>query len=97
VIKMKTQARYIVTKTKDRDGRTYITNPLTLPELVDYYKHTLDTGRSYQHEKGNKKINTAPKSISVLIKNLNAAVNNAAANGYAGVSFTYQEVPVVAL
>jgi hypothetical protein len=84
--------RYIVIKTKHRDGRTYKSDALTLPELVLYYKYTLDTGRSWQHEKGNKKINTNPKSIAVLIKNLNAAVNNAAANGYAGVSFDYTEL-----
>lgn len=89
---MAKQKRYIVTKTKHRDGRTYKTDPLTLPELVEYYKNTLETGRSWQHEKSNKKINTNPKSIGALIKNLEYAVDNAAANGYAGLSFSYEEL-----
>lgn len=59
----------------------------TLAELVASYKYTLETGQSYESEKGNKKINTQPKGIVTLIKNLNAAVTNAAANGYSGKTF----------
>ena len=66
---------------KHRNNReTPVTGTLT--ELIEYFKYTLETGKSYEHEKGNKKINMAPKSISALVDNLNKAQNNAAANGY---------------
>lgn len=80
-----------VTKTNDRDGRKY-TQKGTIAELVKAYSYTLDVGRSWQHEKGNAKINTEPKNINSLVKNLNNAVNNSAANGYAGVTFSAVEV-----
>lgn len=60
----------------------------TLEELVKYHSYTLECGASWQHEKGNKKINREPKSINVLISNLNNAVNNSAANGYAGKDYS---------
>ena len=53
----------------------------TLGELINYFSYTLQTGQSYEYEKGNKKINTNPKSIKSLVNNLNNAVTNAAANG----------------
>jgi hypothetical protein len=56
----------------------------TLAELIKYHSYTLEVGASWQHEKGNKKIDRNPKTINSLIKNLNNAVNNSAANGYAG-------------
>lgn len=54
----------------------------TMPELVLIFKYTLDCGASYQHEKGNKKINRSPKTLASLITNLNNAKNNLSANGY---------------
>ncbi len=62
----------------------------TLEELVNSFGYTLDCGRSYQHEKGNKKINCNPKSIKSLVSNLNNAKTNSAANGYSG--YTYEHV-----
>jgi len=56
----------------------------TLLELVKAYSYTLEVGDSWAHESGNSKINRNPKSIKTLVSNLNKAVNNAAANGYAG-------------
>lgn len=56
----------------------------TIEELVQAYSYTLECGQSWEHEKGNKKINTNPKGIKSLVNNLNKAVNNSAANGYAG-------------
>lgn len=56
----------------------------SLEELIKAYSYTLECGASYQHEKGNAKINCSPKSVDLLVKNLNNAVNNSAANGYAG-------------
>ena len=66
----------------DRRGRTRETGYKTLQELIEYFSYTLECGASYQHEKGNKKIDRNPKTIKSLIKNINNAVNNAAANGY---------------
>jgi hypothetical protein len=88
----KLPTRYQVTKTKDRDGRTY-TQEGTLDELVKDYSYTLETGAGYSHEKGNAKINQQPKTIASLISNLNNSVNNAAANGYAGISFAAKIIP----
>ncbi len=56
----------------------------TLTELIKSYSYTLEVGQSWEHEKGNKKINVNPKSVPQLIKNLNNAVDNAASNGYSG-------------
>lgn len=76
---------YTVTRVSSHKGtRTQVG---TLDELVKCYSYTLEKGASWQHEKGNKKINRAPKTIASLITNLNNAVNNAAGNGYAGESY----------
>ena len=53
----------------------------TLDELIEYFGYTLLKGKSWEHERGNKRINTAPKSIGSLVNNLNYAEDNAAANG----------------
>lgn len=87
----KAAKRYIITK--DRDGKTPMSSEGTLEELINNFSYTLETGHSYQHEKGNKKINKNPRTIADLVKNLNNAVNNAAANGYSGTSFTFKEAP----
>lgn len=84
--------KFKIIKTKHLDGRTYESDVGTVAELVQYYSYTLECGASWQHEKGNKKINRNPKSITSLISNLNNAVNNSAANGYAGLSFEAIEV-----
>ncbi len=78
---------YTVVKTKVRTGST-LQFTGTIPELVKNFSYTLECGASWQHEKGNKKINTNPKTIKSLINNLNAAVDNSAANGYAGIVYT---------
>ena len=64
----------------------------TLPELVQAYSYTLEVGQSWQHEKGNKKINRNPKSIKTLVSNLYNAKNNAAADGYSGCYFEQVEM-----
>lgn len=78
---------YTVTRINTRNGKTY-PQVGTLDELVQYYSYTLEKGASWQHEKGNKKINRSPKTIASLITNLNNAVNNAAANGYSNEQYT---------
>lgn len=77
---------YIIQRTKDRtDSKSFSEG--TIEELIKYHGYTLECGASWQHEKGNTKINRAPKTITSLVNNLNNAVNNSAANGYAGVSY----------
>ena len=78
---------YIINCTKR--GNTSSTRPLTIDEAIEYYAYTLETGACYQFEKGNKKINRKPKTIISLISNLNNAVNNAARDGYADVTYAY--------
>ena len=53
----------------------------TIDELIKYFSYTLEVGKSWAHEKGNKAINTAPKTIASLITNINNAESNAARNG----------------
>ena len=53
----------------------------TLEELTEYFSYTLKVGKSWERERGNKRINTSPKSIGSLVNNLNNAEDNAAANG----------------
>tara|TARA_R110001632_G_scaffold76073_1_gene172691 strand:- start:910 stop:1155 length:246 start_codon:yes stop_codon:yes gene_type:complete len=53
----------------------------TILELIEYFGYTLECGKSWEHEKGNKKININPKGIKSLVKNLNNADNNSASNG----------------
>jgi hypothetical protein len=81
---------FTVEKTKVRTGST-IKLTGTIPELVQNFSYTLECGSSWQHEQGNKKINQNPKSIKSLINNLNKAVNNSAANGYAGITYSLVE------
>ncbi len=56
----------------------------TIEQLAETFSYTLECGACYAREKGNVKINCKPGTIVSLIKNINNAVNNAAANGYAG-------------
>jgi hypothetical protein len=81
---------FTITKTRSRTGQTYVQKG-TLAELIQCYSYTLDCGASYSHEKGNKKINRTPKTAAGLVANLNNAVNNSAANGYAGEHFELTE------
>ena len=75
---------YTITKIRNQ-GTSVATG--TVEELVRYYGYTLECGASYQHEKGNAKINRKPTTAKSLVSNLNKAVNNSAANGYAGITF----------
>lgn len=59
----------------------------TLAELIDKFSYTLLKGHSWEHERGNKKINMQPKTVRSLVTNLNNAEDNAAANGYSSTSY----------
>jgi len=72
-----------------RKGRETL-HTATLTELIQYHAYTLEVGASWQHEKGNKKININPKTINSLIQNLNNATNNAAQNGFSSTNY-YKE------
>jgi hypothetical protein len=63
----------------DRKGRE---KPVTgtMEELLDYFGYTLETGKSYEHERGRYKINLNPKNAEQLVDALNKAATNAAAN-----------------
>ena len=63
----------------------------TLEELTQYFSYTLMKGASWQHERGNKKINQHPKSIKSLVSNLNNAEDNAACNGCGSTWYTLKE------
>lgn len=69
-----------------RNGRDRVSTG-TLAELVQSFSYTLEVGKSYERERGNAKINMNPKNIEALVKNIDNAKNNAAANGYSGNSY----------
>ena len=73
--------RYVISHTRPLSGRTYNSPPLTIEEAVKHYSYTLSCGAGYAHERGNKKINLAPKTIKSLITNLNNASRNSSSNG----------------
>jgi len=64
----------------------------TLEELIKAHSYTLECGKSWEHERGNKKINMNPKNIESLCTNLYNASNNSAANGYSGDSYDWEEI-----
>lgn len=66
----------------------------TLDYLVnEYFGYTLEVGKSWEHEKGNKKIpeKSAIKSGKTLVKALNNSETNSAANGYSGTWYELKE------
>lgn len=71
---------YVIKCTCSVSEREYFSEG-TLEELIEHHSYTLMVGKSYQHEKGNKKINTCPKTVKSLVTQLNNAVANSAANG----------------
>jgi len=83
---------YIFSRKNSRSGSSDDSDPMTVAQGVEYFDYTLATGAAYQHEKGNYKINTNPKTADNLVKNVNNALNNSAANGYSGTRYTVREV-----
>lgn len=59
----------------------------TLEELIEKFSYTLEKGKSWERERGNRKINLTPKTARSLVTNLQNASDNAAANGYSGVHY----------
>ena len=74
------------------ETRIYNSSVGTIEDLNKYYGYTLEKGASWQHEKGNKKINRHPKGIKSLVTNLYNADNNAAADGYSGCRYGHIDV-----
>ena len=78
----------IVSTRRNRDSETVG----TIAELTKYFGYTLECGASYSHEKGNAKINRTPKGIKSLVKNIDNASNNSAANGWSDTCYSEGEV-----
>lgn len=88
----KKQFTIVCTKTSwSQPDRDYDPVTGTIDELIEYHRYTLEKGASWQHESGNSKINTNPRGIKSLVKNLNNAENNAAANGSSNMSYRQVE------
>lgn len=87
----KAKVEKVYTIIHSRYGKSDIKHTGTLPELVEMFSYTLEVGQSWEHEKGNKKINMNPKNIQSLVTNVYNAKNNAAQNGYSGSSFSFVE------
>ena len=83
--------QFVITSTSPYTGKTNTSRPLTVAEAVQYYSYTLECGASWEHERGNKKVNRNPKTINSLITALNVASNNQARNG-CGNYYTAQAV-----
>ena len=81
----RTQAAHTIIHVNSRGNEIKYTD--TILGLIKTFAYILEVGASYQHEKGNSKINENPKGITSLVKNLNNAKNNAAANGFSGQSY----------
>ncbi len=61
----------------------------TLAELIgEVFYYDLLKGKSWEHEKGNKKINLTPATIQSLVTNLNNAARNARATGNPTVKYS---------
>ncbi len=71
-----------------RDGYVSNRRPIykvgTVKELTKYFSYTLECGKSWERERGNKKISLNPRGIDSLIKNVNNAKRNSSRNGYSG-------------
>lgn len=64
----------------------------TLAELIDYHYYTLECGKAYEHERGNRKINMSPKTVKSLCTNLVKACDNSCCNGYSGSDYEPAEI-----
>ncbi len=67
-----------ITRCGPRSNSTYTYE--SLAAAIEAHRHILEKGRSYESERGNKKINMNPRSAKILVDNLNKAVINAAAH-----------------
>lgn len=59
----------------------------TLDELREDFSYILEVGKSYEHEKGNYKIEIMPKTIKTLVEHLNKSESNRALNGIQRVGY----------
>ena len=64
---------------KTRRGRTSEVKG-TMEHLLKYFGYTLDCGKSYEREKGARKVNARPTTGKALVTALNNAAYNRAAN-----------------
>ena len=66
----------------------------TLDFLLRHFAYTLECGRSWEHERGRRKVNMNPKTGRSLVTALNNAKNNSARNGYSDTWFEIVENPI---
>lgn len=80
---------YTIISNRRNYGRADSTSEFTgtIPELLEDFSYTLECGASWEHEKGNSKINRYPKTIKSLVSNLNKSERNSAANGDSRTSY----------
>ena len=64
----------------------------TLAELIENHYYTLECGKAYEHERGNRKINMSPKTVKSLCTNLMNAADNSSRNGYSGSYYEPAEI-----
>ena len=60
----------------------------TISELIDAHRYTLETGKSYENERGNSKIKMDHKTIDSLVNHLNKAATNASSNRNPSTSYS---------
>ena len=74
----------IATHRRSFMGREEIISTVTgtLNDLLQYFAYTLECGKSWEHERGRRKVNMNPKTGKSLVTALNNAKNNTALNGY---------------
>ena len=65
----------IITIIKERNGN-FTEFEGTIEELLSHFGYTLQSGKCYEHERGNKKVNLTPKTGASLVTALNNAVSN---------------------
>ena len=87
------KASKVYTVSWDRRGKTS-TKTGTIDELIEYFKYTLEVGQSWEHEKGNKKVNMNPKNGDQLVTALNTAKQNAAMDGNPDTYYDLVDNPV---
>lgn len=80
---MKKAKEYTIIKTR-RNRESEVTG--TLPELVDYFKYTLECGNSW-----NPKINKAPKTIRGLLSSLDKSVQETQGGSYTQDSYRLKD------
>lgn len=79
--------QYTISSYNTRTGSTYGPYTGTIDELIEDFHYTLEKGKSWEHERGNKKINMNPRTGANLVKQLNNAATNSSMNGAPAITY----------